>query len=185
MKKQIQAQPIKNPLAKFLILGFSTAGGLGYAPLAPGTAGSLLGIPLGLWLLGFPTLLSLGICLVLTLIFSPVSHRASLHWGEMDCGRIVIDEVIGQAITLLGLKFLFESQDISATHFWSFVGGAFVIFRALDILKPFPAKLFERNSTSFGIKGLGIIADDVVAGLYGALIIRGISKIWMSTPSGS
>ena len=176
MKKLVAAEPIKNPAARVLILGAASGLGLGYTPKAPGTAGSLLGIPLGLYLLTIPTWMAL---LILFALFVPscwIAGRAGLHWGNRDSGRIVLDEVIGQAITLLGLRGLYLHAGGYIENFdWIFVALAFGAFRILDIVKPFPAKSFDRQATGFGV-----MTDDVVAGLYGALIVRALVKIHLS-----
>ncbi len=179
MKKAIEAQPIKNPLKRFGVLGLSTALGVGYAPIAPGTVGSLLGIPLGIWLLQYPGWMA-GIFIgVLVFITAPVVERACLHWGQMDSGRVVWDEVLGQAIALLGLRGVIRLEKLATGGFvapsWDAVIVAFIAFRVFDIFKPFPARSFDQKDS-----GLGVIMDDVVAGLYAALLVWSLQKIqWL------
>jgi phosphatidylglycerophosphatase A len=180
MKKSVEKREIKNPIFRFLILAPVTGFGLGYSPKAPGTAGSILGIPLGLYLLSFPIIYSVGIILVLTLFFSWLSQLAGNHWGQRDSGKIVIDEVLGQALTLIGLwKFSSQSGDSvwsqinnqpSLWVFWILVG--FGLFRLFDITKPFPAKSLDNYNS-----GLGVMGDDTVAGIYAALILRFATQI--------
>jgi len=180
MKKQIEPQKIQNPLARFGVLGLSTGLGLGYAPVAPGTFGSILGIPLGLLLLQYPSWIALIVLSVLVVATAPICERACKHWGQMDSGRVVWDEVIGMAIALLGLRGPIYSQlQIEPGNFiwpdWTSVVVAFVAFRIFDIYKPFPAKVFDRRET-----GYGVILDDVVAGLYAALTVWCLIKIrWL------
>lgn len=183
MKQEIPVEKITNPIQRFFTLGISTGLGLGYVPRAPGTAGSLLGIPVGLWLLQLPTWAALSICAVLFFIFSKLADRAARHWGQDDCQKIVSDEVLGQALTFLSLRHspLLSSYQICPSTTWmlpplSFIVVGFVVFRALDIVKPYPARTFDRQSGGFGIQ-----ADDVVAGLYGALVLAGLSRIWHSS----
>lgn len=198
--KPVEPIPIQNPLAKTLILGTATGLGLGYGPVAPGTFGSLLGIPLGLWLLQYPTWMALVICGILLIPFSLVSNRAGFHFGNRDSGKIVIDEVLGQALTLLGMKsivlelkpalaaqevgVILESANFSGffdllglishnTSALVYILCGFAFFRALDITKPFPARRFDRQGNGFGV-----MMDDVVAGLYGAIILRALIKIF-------
>ena len=78
--------------------------------------------------------------------------------GKVDPGIVVVDEVIGQWVTLAGVR---------NDHWLSWV-SAFVLFRALDIWKPPPARQLERLPG-----GYGIVADDVMAGIYAALLVYG------------
>ncbi|MEO5667732.1 MAG: phosphatidylglycerophosphatase A [Bdellovibrionota bacterium] len=180
MKKSITPEPISNPAKRFAILTLSTGLGLGYAPVAPGTFGSLLGIPLGLLLLQYPSWMSFIVLSVLVIATAPVVERACKHWGQMDSGRVVWDEVIGQAIALLGLRGPIYSQlQMDSTHpvYPSIpaVVVAFLAFRAFDIFKPYPARSFDRRDS-----GYGVILDDVVAGLYAALTVWCLIKIrWL------
>lgn len=173
-------QKIQNPIARFGILGLSTGLGLGYVPVAPGTFGSLLGIPLGLLLLQYPSWLSFIVLSILVIVTAPICERACLHWGQKDSGKVVWDEVLGMAIALLGLRGTVYSQlQINPDQFiwpdWTAVAVAFVAFRVFDITKPYPAKMFDRRDS-----GLGVILDDVVAGLYAALIMWSLIKInWL------
>lgn len=82
--------------------------------------------------------------------------RAEKYFGRVDPGPVVIDEVVGQIVTLLARPHAN----------WKWLLGGFVVFRIFDIIKPFPAGRAE------GLPGgLGIMADDVVAGLYGLLTL--------------
>lgn len=176
MQKTIEARPIKNPLKKSLVLGLSTAGGVGYAPVAPGTFGSLVGIPLGLFLLQYPGWMAAIVLAVLVMATAPVVARACQHWGVMDSGRVVWDEVLGQAIALLGLRaWVLAEQETGSGFVMPPVMAiviAFLAFRVFDIFKPFPAKTFDRKPS-----GLGVILDDVVAGLYAALLMASLLRI--------
>ena len=90
------------------------------------------------------------------------ADRVERDTGEKDSRRIVIDEIAG----MLVVCFLLPSD----AGYW--VGG-FVLFRALDILKPFPARWIERNA----VGGWGIMLDDTVAGLYANLILQGVKAL--------
>jgi len=141
------------PSGAFLI---ATWFGCGYAPKAPGTAGSLAALVVAIALhyfgLGRWTLLALTALLIAPGIWSAgVVAKAA---NQPDPQIVVVDEVIGQWITLAG----------SATFNWKSCLAAFVLFRLLDMWKPAPARQFE----SFP-GGWGIVADDVMAGVYGAL----------------
>jgi phosphatidylglycerophosphatase A len=156
----------KRGLAALISSGF----GLGYLPGAPGTWGSLAGIPLGLLLLRIPIYLGVFVCFVLVFILSPVVKKAVVQLNHQDAPEIVVDEIIGQALTLLSLKKL-ALGGLSTIPLVYFI-WAFFLFRIFDIFKPFPANLLDRQKTVFGLFG-----DDIVAGLYAGLVLRGLIRI--------
>lgn len=131
--------------------------GCGRLPMAPGTWGSLAALPLGVGLLwvGGPWLLALGIIAV-SLAGWWASGEHSRLIGRDDAGEIVIDEVAGQWIALL-----------PAAVTWPDIAIAFLLFRVADIVKPWPASWADR--TIHG--GLGVMADDLIAGIYAALAL--------------
>ncbi|MDQ6663731.1 MAG: phosphatidylglycerophosphatase A [Acidobacteriota bacterium] len=137
----------------------ATVFGLGLVPIAPGTAGSAGGLLIAYALatragwrpfyFGF-----------LALLFLPVAIWAAdvtaCSEGRKDPGLVVVDEVIGQWITLAG-----------ATHVnWRSWTAGFVLFRLFDIWKPAPVRQLERLPG-----GTGIVADDAMAGIYGAVVL--------------
>jgi phosphatidylglycerophosphatase A len=136
----------------------ATAGGAGYFPIAPGTAGSAVGVVVvvGLTRVGLDRLWSsIVLAVIAALVFAVgvwAAGEAEKFFGRTDPGQVVIDEVVGQMITFLLLPH--------ATWKWLLAG--FLLFRAFDIVKPFPARQAERIP-----RGWGIMIDDVVAGLYG------------------
>lgn len=137
----------------------ATACGCGYAPIGPGTAGSLAALIAAILLhtyagSGRITFLILAAASLLPGIWS--AGVVAKHEAKPDPGLVVIDEVIGQWITLAG----------AATLNWKSYLAAFLLFRLLDIWKPPPVRQVEALPG-----GLGIVADDVLAGLYGALAI--------------
>ena len=131
----------------------ATAGGAGFLPKAPGTAGSAVGVAvyLGITTAGAGAYLPHAIILVL-FAGTLAAQRVETFWGH-DSQRIVIDEVIGQMIAY--------SMAGAARLSWQFIFAGFVLFRFFDILKPFPVRHLERLPG-----GVGVIADDVGAGLY-------------------
>ncbi len=135
-------------------LVFSTWFGSGYAPVAPGTAGSLTAIPLVLLFSFLNTPSRLPWYILLTLAFTGfsvfVSDRAEKIYGKKDDGRIVIDEVAGMLWTCLLVPVTPAALLL-----------AFLLFRASDIVKPFPA---GRSQDLPG--GWGITIDDAIAGMY-------------------
>lgn len=132
----------------------STVLGAGYFPKAPGTAGSFVAVLL-FWFL--PLTLTYQAILLVALFFVGAwsSSYVEAQEGE-DPGKVVIDEVVGQGIALLFLPKLIV-----------YYLAAFILFRIFDILKPFPVKQFERLPS-----GWGIMADDVMAGIYTIVLIQ-------------
>jgi phosphatidylglycerophosphatase A len=147
-----------NRLALFL----ATGGYVGYVPIAPGTFGSVLGLGLlwGMRTVGDVRLEVLVLVLVLVLgVWS--GGVAERYAGRVDPGIVVIDEVAGMLITML----LIPATTIS-------VVAGFLVFRVLDILKPWPARRLERLPGGFGI-----MADDVMAAVYGNLAMHGLRAV--------
>ena len=143
-------------MRKFGVL-VSTCGYAGYVPVAPGTAGSLLG--LGLYaLVRWCDVSGLEIFVVLTVTILGIwsSSAGERYFGRRDPGYIVIDEVAGMLFTFLFLPV-------------TWVGAAigFFAFRFFDIVKPFPARAAERLPG-----GYGVMLDDLVAAIYSHLLIR-------------
>ena len=140
-----------------LVVWFATAGPAGYSPIAPGTAGSVVGVLI--YLATWRTSLNqqLLILLVITLAGVWAADVAARHFGKGDPSHVVIDEVAGQLLTFAGLS----------------VGGpgivlGFLLFRVLDIIKPWPARQLESLHG-----GVGIMADDLMAAVYANLLLRG------------
>ena len=135
----------------------ATGGYAGYVPVAPGTAGSLVGLgvyALVRWSGGWGLeVLVVSMIVVVGVWSASVGER---HFGREDPGYIVIDEVAGMLATLLWLP---------VTWLGALVG--FLAFRVFDIFKPFPARSAERLP-----RGWGVMADDLVAAVYGHLVVR-------------
>ena len=139
----------------FVPLALATALGAGYAPIAPGTWGSAVGLLLWFALPSTPWIQALVIVAVVAAgVWS--GGVAEGHFGRTDPGQVVIDEVAGMLVTL----FLNPVG-------WRGAVAGFFLFRAADILKPFPARRLERLHG-----GLGIMADDVMAGIYANVALR-------------
>jgi phosphatidylglycerophosphatase A len=142
----------KNP-SDILGTALATLGPIGLFPKAPGTWGSLAAVVAAPWL--FLPLPLLGRAALLLIIFGVGVWACSVAertMGRKDPGCVIIDELFGQWLTLLFF---------SAMPVWSLV-LAFALFRCFDILKPWPVRWAE---TAFP-GGLGVMADDGVAGLY-------------------
>ena len=149
-------------LAVFL----ATCGYIGYAPMAPGTFGSAAGLAIFVLVRSSGSMVvELATIGVLFAIGVWSGTEAEHHFGGVDPGPIVLDEVVGMLITLALLP-------VNVTG--AIVG--FLIFRALDVVKPWPAGRFERLPG-----GLGVMSDDGMAALYG----NGLMRILMAlAPAG-
>ena len=139
--------------AVFLATGFY----VGRIPLAPGTFGSLMGLPLCFLLAGIRVPAALVAVLLIIVLATWIAGAAERILGRRDPGCIVIDEIAGMAVTMLGLPF----NPTTAVM-------GFVMFRILDILKPFPIRILDKRLPG----GAGIVADDVVAGVFANIFLR-------------
>lgn len=161
----VAAGPFMRRLAVFL----ATCGYVGYAPVAPGTFGSAAGLVIfalvRAW--GSP-MLEIAVIVALFAIGVWSGTEAERHFGGVDPGPIVLDEVVGMLITL---------ALIPVNPAGAFVG--FLVFRALDVVKPWPSGRFERLHG-----GLGVMADDGMAAVYGNVIMRVLVAVapagWLS-----
>jgi phosphatidylglycerophosphatase A len=145
-----------------LILALATWGGIGFLPLMPGTWGSLMALPLWYHLaLNGPWLYGLGVAVVIILGLW-VAGPAQELLGRADHPAIVVDEVAGLLITLAGVPPTWENAVLGL-----------VIFRALDIVKPFPIRWFGAG----GGGALEVMADDVAAGVMGRVVLEVVSVI--------
>ena len=137
----------------------STWFGCGLSPAAPGTAGSLAGLVIAIALHEFAGLVWWHLLLLSAILF-PLSvwaaTRTARETGIKDPGMVVVDEVIGQWIALAGAH----------PFNWKSYLAAFILFRLFDIWKPPPVRQLEALP-----EGLGIVADDVMAGCYAALLL--------------
>ncbi|HQP30805.1 MAG TPA: phosphatidylglycerophosphatase A [Deltaproteobacteria bacterium] len=141
--------------------------GVGLAPKAPGTFGSLAALPVFLLIRRLSLKGYLSVIAGLSLAGLMAAHSVEKRWGE-DPSQVVIDEVVGMLLTLISRpKGLIP------------ILAAFLIFRALDILKPPPVGTLDRTVKG----GVGIMADDMAAGLIGALILTIVrpqaERLWM------
>jgi phosphatidylglycerophosphatase A len=179
--------PKRKTFGDYLALAIATCG-VGYFPIAPGTMGSLVGVGIylllrnetikvyvlydtnfsrtftyyGACILLIPVLLLVIVALSLVGIWA--ASRAERLFGRKDPGAVVIDEVVGQLMTF---AFVFP-------YFLDPVGIVigFILFRAFDIIKPYPIRKLERLPS-----GLGIVVDDIAAGLYAGVALSVISML--------
>ena len=138
-------------------VALASFGYIGFAPAAPGTAGSAAAIPLFLLLrwLG-STSFEIAACLLLTVVGAWSARLTERALGVEDPGPVVIDEVVGMLVSLLWLP-----------GSWPVIAAAFIAFRVFDIVKPWPAGRLEHIPA-----GWGVMADDVMAGAYANLTIH-------------
>jgi len=152
-----------------------TVGGLGLLRPAPGTWGSLPPVLLALfmatmqvdaWMLNTTLVLMALAASIACVRFGALGEQI---FGTKDASEIVVDEVAGQCVVLLFLPW--RAPTDSAAWMWNIglAGGAFAAFRFFDILKPPPIRSFEKWSL-----GWGVLVDDLIAGVYGLLVVQGV-----------
>jgi len=163
-----------------LAVVIATGLGVGFMPVAPGTFGSLVGVAIfyGLFVTfkSQPSALQ-GSVLLASLILAAIgiwaSNRAEKIFEQKDAGQIVIDEVCGQVIS-----FAFASVSLLDAEYhlgWALLIG-FALFRLFDIFKPYPIRRLEALGS-----GLGVMADDVLAGIYAAVVLS-LLLLFVSPP---
>jgi len=137
----------------FLASGF----GSGYAPVAPGTAGTLVGIAIVSLLHPLPLPIYGAVSAGIFLAGVALSSRAEVILGVQDSGVIVIDEIAGFLAAMAGLPLT-----------WKSVAAGFFLFRVLDVIKPFPIRAVERRVSG----GWGVMLDDLLAGAAANMGLR-------------
>jgi len=145
-------------VARFL----ATAGGVGYSPVAPGTCGTAVTVPIAWALAGAPLWGFVAIVVAVILVGVWAAEVADRAWGTHDSGRVVVDEVAGYLATVA----LVDRADPVV------LGVGFVVFRALDIIKPPPIRWIDEYVPG----GWGVVLDDVAAGVIGAAIMVGLDE---------
>ena len=145
------------PSRPIFSLAIATVFGIGYVPVAPGTFGSAAG--LALWMLLPASAAVQGATIVALFVMGSIAGNvAERHFGRTDPRYVVIDEVMGMLITL----FLIPVSLAQAVL-------GFLIFRAADVIKPYPADRLERLHG-----GVGVMADDAMAAIYANVALRAI-----------
>jgi phosphatidylglycerophosphatase A len=150
---------MKMTMADRIAVLIGTWFGCGYAPVAPGTAGSAAALGIAIGLVVFAGWKAWYFAVLAALMLAPSIWAAGVTarvCGKKDPGMVVVDEVIGQWVALAG----------AASLNWKSYLGAFTLFRLFDIWKPAPVRQLEALPG-----GTGIIADDVMAGIYAALVL--------------
>jgi len=139
------------------VVCLATGGYTGYFPIAPGTFGTLVGVALVWWWQSLPLWTYLLFTIALGAAAVWVSGEAGRYFKKQDSSRIVIDEVVGFLITMIA---------IPVNLYWLVFG--FILFRIFDVIKLPPANYFDSRMKN----GLGVVLDDVAAGIYGNIILH-------------
>jgi phosphatidylglycerophosphatase A len=140
-------------MRRFIIIA-ATWFGTGFFPVASGTIGTLGAIPLYMAFVRLPAWLYLLATVAVTIFACWVADHGEEVFGEHDSGKIVIDEVAGYLVTMAGIP-----------PTWQGILAGFLLFRIFDVLKPQPARWFDREVRN----GYGVVFDDIVAGIYSCI----------------
>jgi phosphatidylglycerophosphatase A len=143
----------KLDIIHLLAFGF----GAGKSPVAPGTFGTLVGIPFYLMMTGLNLWQYILVTVVLFVVGIWICHYSSKKMGVHDHPGIVWDEIVGYLVTM-----------IAAPSGWLWIVIGFVLFRFFDILKPWPIRAIDKGVSG----GFGIMLDDILAGLFALLILQ-------------
>ncbi len=157
--EKIPARVVFSSPIHWLAFGF----GSGLAPVAPGTFGTLVGIPFFIVMAGLPLPLFLALTLLLFVVGVWICDRSSAALGVHDHPGIVWDEIVGYLVTM-----------IAAPLQWQWVLIGFLLFRLFDILKPWPIRWLDRRVAG----GFGIMVDDLLAGIFALAIMQLLLAIY-------
>lgn len=154
MEKTLNRTVLTSPV-HFLAFGF----GSGLSPKAPGTMGTLAAIPLYLLLMNLPLTGYLLAVLLISVAGIWICGESSRRLGVHDHGGIVWDEFAGFLLTMT-----------AAPQGWTWIVLGFALFRLFDIWKPWPVRVADRQLHG----GLGIMLDDILAGIYAWLVLQAV-----------
>jgi phosphatidylglycerophosphatase A len=153
-----------------LSLIIATGFGVGFIPFAPGTFGSILGLLIAYFLISVfnpDVILQQNSLIIVSVILAFLgiwaANRAEKIFDQKDAGQIVLDEVCGQLISFIFIAPYLRR--LGGQWVWWGIAG-FILFRAFDILKPYPLKVLEQIRG-----GLGVMLDDIIAGIYAAVVL--------------
>ena len=141
----------------------ATAGGAGYSPIAPGTCGTAVAVPIAWLARDLGPWSFVGLVIAVTVIGIWAAGAADRAWGSHDSGRIVIDEVAGYLLSVAAID----------RGSWLALGVGFVVFRVLDIVKPPPVRWIDQRVPG----GAGVVLDDVAAGALGCAVMVGLAQL--------
>jgi phosphatidylglycerophosphatase A len=149
-----------------LVIFIATGAWSGYAPFAPGTAGSIVGLIAGylafapIWRRSPAAFLM--VFVIVFVVACWIAGSAEKILGEHDSSRIVLDEVLGMVATMF----------MNPTG-WVTLAAGFALFRFFDIIKPFPASFIDRRVRG----GAGVMLDDLAAGIYANLVLQAARRL--------
>jgi len=146
----------RRTLKKTVILFIAQGAFAGRFPVAPGTAGTVVGVLLYLLLKGLPAAWFFTACLLIAGIGTWAAQKSEVLLGKKDDQSIVIDEIAGYLVTM-----------ILVPPTWGYIVAGFVLFRVFDIAKPWPLR---RLQDLHG--GLGVMIDDIGAGVYANVALQ-------------
>ncbi|MFP4573430.1 MAG: phosphatidylglycerophosphatase A [Desulfobacterales bacterium] len=152
-----------------LAIASATGGYIGKIPFAPGTFGSLVGLLLYYAMSRMPGLYAAVFLAAVIAVAVWSSGRAEAIMGQQDPGSVVIDEIAGMGVVFAGLPFS-----------WPLAVLGFILFRCIDIIKPFPVRWLESRLSG----GIGVVADDLAAGLI-CRILLAVFGIVLAALSGN
>ena len=153
--------------------------GIGYSKYASGTVASFVTCVIFYSLYSVGYLASRGIyliCIIIIIFFLSILiiDKFSDVFDKKDAKEIVIDEFVGQNIPLFFLLFIPLNTATYNKDFMILIVLSFIFFRFFDILKPYPINLIDKKMKN----GLGVMLDDVIAGIFSALLIYMVTLIW-------
>lgn len=158
--EKLSPRLLRHPL-DFLALGF----GSGLVPTGPGTAGTVVAIPVYLLLQPLPVTVYAALVAALFIVGIPVCAHAARRMGVHDHPGIVWDEIVGYLVTMT-----FAPQG------WLWIAAGFILFRLFDIAKPWPIRLLDRKVGG----GFGIMVDDLLAGIFAAALLQLLVMYFLS-----
>ena len=150
-------------------------------PVAPGTWGSLPpAVVFGLLVQFHASAVAIAVVMAALIVVASAAciicvPAVATIVGKTDPGEVVIDEVAGQAVAFLIVPWLLPAE-VSSTQVWVVAGVGFLLFRVIDITKPWPIKKLEAFPA-----GWGVLADDLLAGVFAAAILAVGVRVWMTT----
>jgi phosphatidylglycerophosphatase A len=144
-----------------LALAIATGLGAGSSPLAPGTVGTAVAVPIAVATAGLGPAPYVTLCAVVTVVAIWAAGQADRLLGTHDSSRIVVDEIVGY---LVAVAWIDRSDPV-------LLAAGFVVFRVADVIKPPPARRLDAGWRG----GAGVVLDDVVAGLYASILVSGMA----------
>ena len=156
MLKNINEYGQMDRIKKAVIIFIAQGAYAGRFPVAPGTAGTLIGVLLYLWMKAISPASYLVLCFIVITIGTWTAGRAEVFLGRKDSPSIVIDEIAGYLVAMFMVP-----------EGWVFVVAGFLLFRVFDIMKPYPLKRLQNIHG-----GAGVMVDDIGAGVYTNLVLQ-------------